>query len=99
MFKWIIAYMQGVDNEPSSKRLLGLISGTTFCGLCLVGGLIQLRAHAFSDYENILVILGTYSGGLLGVSVLERRNKARYRASETDSAANLETSIDKTNVT
>lgn len=80
MFKWALGYLQGVDDEPSSKRLLGVMSGLVFCGLCLAGGIVQLHERAFGDFQDVLVIIGAYSAGLLGVSVFERRTKAKYSA-------------------
>lgn len=80
----MLTFLQGVDTEPSSKRLLGVVTGLTFCLLCLAGGIVELREKAFNDFENILIIIGGYSAGLLGVSVFERRTKAKYNIVTTE---------------
>lgn len=74
---WILSYLKGVDDEPSSKRLLGVLSGIIFSLLCFIGGIVELKHKQYGAFDNILMIASGYSAALLGVSVFERYNKIK----------------------
>ena len=77
---WIGQFLKGVDDEPSSKRLMGVVSGFALVILCVVGGIMILWKDKFDNFDNILWVLCPYSTALLGVGVLERNAKTKARA-------------------
>ena len=74
---WLGPYLEGIDGEPSSKRLIGVFVGVIFGVLCLVGGVYELKNQSFKDFKGTLEVAAMYSGGLLGIGAIERRTKSK----------------------
>jgi len=55
-----------IDNKYSSKKTLGLLSGTLACLAFIVDGL-----NFYSINENLFNGLLVYSGAMLGVSIIK----------------------------
>lgn len=90
---WLNQFLRGVDDEPSSKRLMGVFSGFVLVTLCLIGGVIILWDGKFDNFDNILWVLCPYSTALLGVGVLERNVKNTRRTSRHTNSTKIKEEV------
>jgi hypothetical protein len=69
---WVAEYLTGIDNEKSSKRLIGVKIGLSFDLLCWVGGVFAIVNRDFDSLLEILWVMVAFGGSLLGMSTIER---------------------------
>lgn len=70
--KILLKFLQGSTGDFSSKRLMGVMAGSVFAMLSIVG--CYLFRHDHETFKDILWALNTYSAALLGAGLFEKRN-------------------------